>query len=111
MTENEIALVAVGVCDDATEDFVRVRVDNTSRARIFLGFLGVEFILMTIGEDGELQQIAVSFPVSIFAMGGLPVAIGDAEFNQRSFKTVLEVAIAVISIGKPVWIAASRLPI
>ena len=101
-------MVAVGVCDDAAKDFVRIRIDDTSRAGIFFGF-GVVIILMTVRKDGEFQQIVVISSVSIFAVMGFPVAVADAETN--GLKTFLEVAIVVISIGKPVWIAAFRLPI
>lgn len=104
------ACVAVGVRDNATEVLVGVGIDHTGYGWSLLGPL-VVIVQVTVRVNGEFQQVMVVFGVSVLAVLGGSITRALAKLDQRVFETVCQLPIPVVTVFKPVGVAAARLPI
>lgn len=96
-----------------TKVLARVGVNGTSRARVLLGLLRVILVLVSVLKDRKLQQVMVIFAGSVAAVTRGLVTLAVAEGDKRATETTLQrpVALLVVAVGEPVWIAAARVAI
>lgn len=99
--------------NNATKILVRVGVDRTSRARVFLGLLRVIFVFVAVLKYRELQQVMVFVTGSMAAMVRGLVTLAVSEGDKRSLESTLQGSIAslVVTVGEPVRIATASVAV